>query len=264
MTVRRLPQDCVLVAYRPNGDTVLIALRDAMAVDRGDLQSGVPVALRRGAHKDSREFVGQDGEVTVDSDLLTLRVHDGKTKGGEVLCRLSDISTKQGVNLVTAHEQRIAVLENTANWLVKRATRSHMRRIRLSFNGDTTLWDAMSSSTFNLNGRAVEISADLPLESEEELHNVGFGAFINGGDADIQMEVWRTDLSTQFSQVVKTDAVRVSFGPKDKFNTRAVVFKFKNPLAAAPNSAYQLVLKVKKDSKGTVFKISDPWIQKAT
>ena len=40
-----------------------------------------------------KNFTGANGEVTVDTDLKTLRVHDGVTAGGSVLARTGDMPT---------------------------------------------------------------------------------------------------------------------------------------------------------------------------
>ena len=40
------------------------------------------IQFRRGTTNDHTSFVGATGEVTVDTDLNTIRVHDGATTGG--------------------------------------------------------------------------------------------------------------------------------------------------------------------------------------
>lgn len=49
------------------------------------------VQLRGGSLADHAEFIGQNREVTVDTDLTTLRVHDGVTVGGIILARADDL-----------------------------------------------------------------------------------------------------------------------------------------------------------------------------
>ena len=41
------------------------------------------VQFRRGNSAEHKNFTGANGEVTVDTDLKTLRVHDGVTAGGK-------------------------------------------------------------------------------------------------------------------------------------------------------------------------------------
>lgn len=45
------------------------------------------VQLRRGSTADHEGFTGAEGEATYDSDLKTLRAHDGETAGGFPLAR---------------------------------------------------------------------------------------------------------------------------------------------------------------------------------
>ena len=47
--------------------------------------------IRRGTSAEHENFTGAVGEVTMDTTLNTLRVHDGQTPGGTVLARKSDV-----------------------------------------------------------------------------------------------------------------------------------------------------------------------------
>jgi hypothetical protein len=53
------------------------------------------VQFRRGASSDYASFTGAVGEVTVDTTLKTIRVHDGSTVGGSI------IATANGANLTS-------------------------------------------------------------------------------------------------------------------------------------------------------------------
>jgi len=50
------------------------------------------VQLRRGTSAEHNNFTGAPGEVTVDTDLNTLRVHNGETPGGTILARRDDVA----------------------------------------------------------------------------------------------------------------------------------------------------------------------------
>jgi len=52
----------------------------------------IQVQLRRGTTTQHGSFTGAEGEVTVDTDLDTLRVHDGSTAGGIRLAKHSELS----------------------------------------------------------------------------------------------------------------------------------------------------------------------------
>lgn len=45
------------------------------------------IQMRRGTSAQHNSFTGAPGEVTVDTDLNTLRVHDGVTPGGTILAK---------------------------------------------------------------------------------------------------------------------------------------------------------------------------------
>jgi len=49
------------------------------------------IQLRRGTTAQNNAFTGAVGEVTVDTEKKTLRVHDGETRGGTPLAKQADI-----------------------------------------------------------------------------------------------------------------------------------------------------------------------------
>lgn len=58
----------------------------------------IEVKLRRGTSTDHASFTGAVGEVTIDTTIKTLKVHDGVTVGGIRIAKYSDISV-QSANL---------------------------------------------------------------------------------------------------------------------------------------------------------------------
>ena len=54
------------------------------------------VKFRRGSTTDHATFTGAQGEVTVDTDLNTIRVHDGSTQGGHRVLLHSEFSAASG------------------------------------------------------------------------------------------------------------------------------------------------------------------------
>ena len=63
--------------------------------------ANIEVKLRRGTTAQHAGFTGAEGEVTVDTDLDTLRVHDGSTAGGERLAKYSELASA-GTGTVTS------------------------------------------------------------------------------------------------------------------------------------------------------------------
>lgn len=49
------------------------------------------VQIRRGTATEHQDFIGDIGELTMDTDNKTIRVHDGETVGGTPLARQSEI-----------------------------------------------------------------------------------------------------------------------------------------------------------------------------
>lgn len=74
------------------------------------------VQFRRGTSTEHSSFTGVTGEVTVDTTLKTLRVHDSSTVGGSVLATQgyvnSAVSSVEGD--ITALEDSVSTLNNTA------------------------------------------------------------------------------------------------------------------------------------------------------
>ena len=50
------------------------------------------VQFRRGSTSEHSSFTGAVGEVTVDTDLDTIRVHDGSLAGGVRIAKFSEIN----------------------------------------------------------------------------------------------------------------------------------------------------------------------------
>jgi hypothetical protein len=49
--------------------------------------------IRRGSTAEHSNFTGQPGEITIDTDAATIRIHDGQTLGGVPLARADQIGT---------------------------------------------------------------------------------------------------------------------------------------------------------------------------
>lgn len=58
--------------------------------------------LRRGTTAQNDGFTGMPGEITMDTDAKTLRIHDGQTLGGFAMMRADDAATNTGTFDITA------------------------------------------------------------------------------------------------------------------------------------------------------------------
>lgn len=57
--------------------------------------------IRRGTAAQNNDFTGLPGEITMDTDTKTLRIHDGETLGGFALARADDAATGTGTFDIT-------------------------------------------------------------------------------------------------------------------------------------------------------------------
>lgn len=71
------------------------------------------IQIRRGTTLENDNFTGAVGEITMDTDAKTLRVHDGETVGGVALARASDIMGDYVI------ETQLPTAENNYIWYRK-------------------------------------------------------------------------------------------------------------------------------------------------
>lgn len=71
------------------------------------------IQIRRGTTLENDNFTGAIGEITMDTDAKTLRVHDGETVGGVPLARASDIMGDYVI------ETQLPTAENNYTWYRK-------------------------------------------------------------------------------------------------------------------------------------------------
>lgn len=86
------------------------------------------VQFRRGTTAQNNSFTGAVGEISVDTDVKTLRIHDGSTAGGFSVAR-SDLSNVSNVGVLTATDfnstsdislkENIKTLENPIEQVMK-------------------------------------------------------------------------------------------------------------------------------------------------
>lgn len=87
-----------------------INMDDILSVDKNARR----LLLKRGSGAENNAYVGMSGEVTVDTDAKTLRVHDGTTAGGVQIARLSDVPEISSADYVVAWQNPNA--ENDYMW----------------------------------------------------------------------------------------------------------------------------------------------------
>ena len=90
-----------------------INIDDFLGASRG--QRALRPARGNAARNDA--YVGQNGEITVDTENKTLRVHDGETPGGVTIARTADIPDIAGADYVI--EWQTPTAENNYTWYRK-------------------------------------------------------------------------------------------------------------------------------------------------
>lgn len=90
-----------------------INMDDILSVDKNARR----LLLKRGSGAENNAYVGMSGEVTVDTDAKTLRVHDGTTAGGVQIARLSDLPEISSADYVVAWQNPTE--QNNYTWYRK-------------------------------------------------------------------------------------------------------------------------------------------------
>ena len=120
------------------------------------------VQFRRGTTSQHGAFTGAVGEVTVDTDLDTLRVHDGAVAGGVRLAKFTDIAT-----------QTIDISDSSSNTITLTPGSTDVTFI----GNDITVAAAGNTMTFTLND---SVSVDEISSSNSSFVNINDGLNVNG------------------------------------------------------------------------------------
>lgn len=269
--VRRMPPDSTVLAYLSNGDMVRIELRDMAAIDYGDAKSGIPAPMRRDTAANCERFVGNEGEALVDFENKTLRMYDGKTAGGFRLVAFHELRDGNGKLITDNLAKRIRKVEVVGDKMIERflvvegrVNSNLTRRVAVDLSSNAA-WDGATSKSGNLNGRSTLVQCPLPLQNGEVLGYIGFNAYLNGGKGEMVVTVAEYELGTFENKIGSPAKSKLISSVKTTVTENgAYCLKLDTPVTARADCQYILSLRVSKDSRGTVFTISFPWIQKTT
>ena len=75
------------------------------------------IQFRRGSATEHANFIGANGEITVDTTNKTLRVHDGENPGGTILAKQSELPDISNADYVV--ESQLPTAENNYTWYRK-------------------------------------------------------------------------------------------------------------------------------------------------
>ena len=127
--------------------------------------------IKRGTRIKNDTYVGKNGEITVDTDEKTLRVHDGQTAGGTTLARVSDIPEITSADYVIAWQNPTA--ENNYTWY--RKYKSGWLEMGGSLSGRSTTFPAEFASIPTLVfGAYTAGTTNTPQNAYNEITTTGF------------------------------------------------------------------------------------------
>lgn len=110
------------------------------------------VQFRRGTTAQNDSFTGAVGELSVDTDVKTLRIHDGSTAGGFSVAR-SDLSNVSNVGVLTATD-----FNSTSDISLKENIKTLENPIKkvMQLNGVSFDWKETGSSSIGVIAQELE------------------------------------------------------------------------------------------------------------
>jgi len=112
------------------------------------------VQIRRGSTSQHNTFTGASGEITVDTDLSTIRVHDNSLAGGHRLAKYSDLTAKANVSDLAAKANVVDL--TTSN--VTEGSNLYFTNAR-SYSNTVSLLQSVSNITLTANSILVSATS---------------------------------------------------------------------------------------------------------
>ena len=160
--------------------------------------------FRRGTSAQNDAFTGALGEISVDTDKDTLRVHDGSTAGGSELLTASSTATLTNKTLTSANVTT-ALLPTTADGAVLGSASKEF--------SDLFLADASTIQLGNDQDVVLTHVADVGLTLKNSAANVGMKLTLQTGDTDIATNDILGSIECQApDEGTGTDAILVAAG----------------------------------------------------
>lgn len=142
--------------------------------------------LRRGNSAEHENFTGQIGEITMDTDSKSLRIHDGETPGGTPMARRDEIPDLTLFDYVV--EWQMPTAENNHTWYRKyksgwvemggryTSDETMKRIISLPLSMADTNYSAFGCLFGDINDRVITINITAPNTITAVIHNLNSGA----------------------------------------------------------------------------------------
>ena len=151
------------------------------------------VQFRRGTTSQNQSFTGAVGELSVDTDLSTLRVHDGQTAGGVEIVNVSSVQTMQNKvfasDLLPAADSAYDLGDSDFKW----------KDLHLSGN---TIY--LGGATISASGSSVVLPAGSTIASGSLLDSASALSLLTGGTG-ITYNSGTGEISTTDAEIVHDD-----------------------------------------------------------
>lgn len=147
-----------------------INIDDFLGASRG--QRALRPARGNAARNDA--YVGQNGEITVDTENKTLRVHDGETPGGVTIARTADIPDIAGADYVI--EWQTPTAENNYTWYRK-----------------------YKSGWVEMGGHSTSQTVTFPVEMADTSYEIQLTGSCSSNNNNVTVHGWRDPTTTGFT-----------------------------------------------------------------
>lgn len=165
----------------------------------------IEVKFRRGTSAEHSSFTGANGEITIDTTIKTLRVHDGVTAGGIRLAKYSDLGSAANLESVSTNivpNANVTLDLGTAElaWrdLYLSGNTIYLEGNKISTTGNTVIFQGQ-------NGEPVRLVTDSIKLGDEQTGKVL--KVKNGKIATVQANNESIEKTTEFANVSITNLV---------------------------------------------------------
>jgi hypothetical protein len=135
----------------------------------------IEVKFRRGTTTQHNSFTGANGEITVDTTIKTLRVHDGATVGGTRLAKFSEISASSAnlqsvtTNIVPQSNVTLDLGTFTKRWrdIYLSGNTIYLGSVQIKANGNGVIQFVANNGNFvPIQAESIVVSSNTPSSFE--------------------------------------------------------------------------------------------------
>lgn len=143
------------------------------------------IQIRRGTSAEHETFTGAIGEITMDTDLNTIRVHDGETVGGHILARANDATSDYVVETYRATDGTSWYRKYKSGWIEQGGTINHANVVFPLAFSDTNYIATAISEMIDSGIGTISICY-----SNKSVSSIDIQVRWNGGARDTTQRMW--------------------------------------------------------------------------